>query len=91
MKFLHCLYVIVIISKVSKQCYSLSTKNVEQLKKEISREIQKLQEEINMLHQKTNINFEYCKLQPHDICGPCLCTDDGRVLKKLLRLSKFTA
>ena len=82
MKFLHCLYVIVIISKVSKQCYSLSTKNLEQLKKEISREIQKLQEEINMLHQKTNINFEYCKLQPDDICGPCLCKDDARVLKK---------
>ena len=35
-----------------------------------------------MLHQKTNINFEYCKLQPNDICGPCLCKDDARVLKK---------
>ena len=26
-----------------------------------------------MLHQKIDINFEYCKLQPDDICGPCLC------------------
>ena len=35
-----------------------------------------------MLHQKTNINFEYCNLQPDDIRGPCLCKDDIRVLKK---------
>ena len=89
MKFLHCLYVIVIIAKVSKECYSLSSKNLEELKKEISLEIQKLQKEnqqlkkeINVLHQKTNINFEYCKLQPDDICGPCLCKDDTRLLKK---------
>ena len=89
MKLLHCLYVIVIIAKVSKECYSLSAKNLEELKKEISQEIQKLQKEnqqlkneINVLHQKTNINFEYCKLQSDDICGPCLCKDDARLLKK---------
>ena len=89
MKFLHCLYVMVIIAKVSKEYYSLSAKNLEELKKEISLEIQKLQKEnqqlkkeINVLHQKTNINFEYCKLQSDDICGPCLCKDDARLLKK---------
>ena len=89
MKFLHCLYVIVIIAEVSKECYSLSAENLEELKKEISLEIQKLQKEnqqlkteIKVLHQKTNINFEYCKLQPDDICGPCLCKDDARLLKK---------
>ena len=89
MKLLHCLYVIVITAKVSKECYSLSAKNLEELKKEISQEIQKLQKEnqqlkneINVLHQKTNINFEYCKLQPDNICGPCLCKDDARLLKK---------
>ena len=89
MKLLHCLYVIVIIAKVSKECYSLSAKNLEELKKEISQEIQKLQKEnqqlkneINVLHQKININFEYCKLQPDNICGPCLCKDDARLLKK---------
>ena len=89
MKFLHCLYVMVIIAKVSKECYSLPAKNLEELKKEISLEIQKLQKEnqqlkkeINVLHQKTNINFEYCKLQSDDICGPCLCKDDARLLKK---------
>ena len=66
MKFLHCLYVIVIIAKVSKESYSLSVKYLEQLQKEISLEIQKLQKEnqnlkkeINGLHQKTIINFEY--------------------------------
>ena len=79
----------VIIAKVSKECYSLSAKNLEELKKEISQEIQKLQKEnqqlkneINVLHQKININFEYCKLQPDNICGPCLCKDDARLLKK---------
>ena len=45
-------------------------------------ENQYLQKEINMLHQKTNINFEYSKLQPDDVYGPCLCKDDARVLKK---------
>ena len=35
-----------------------------------------------MLHLKTNINFEYCKLQSDDICGPCLCKDDARLLKR---------
>ena len=89
MKFLHFLYVIVTIAQVSKEGFSLSAnisndtnKNLEELKKQISLEIQKLQKEINVLHQKTNINFEYCKLQPDDICGPCLCKDDSRVLKK---------
>ena len=45
-------------------------------------ENQYLQKEINLLHQKTNINFEYSKLQPEDIYGSCLCKDDARVLKK---------
>ena len=35
-----------------------------------------------MVHLKTNINFEYCKLQSDDICGPCLCKDDARLLKR---------
>ena len=35
-----------------------------------------------MLHQKTNINFEYCKLKPDHICNSCLCKDRSRILKK---------
>ena len=96
MELLHPLYIIVTIAQLSKECLSLSAnisndtdKVLEKLKKEISQEIQKLQKEneylqkeINKLHQKTNINFEYCILQPDNICGPCLCKDDARVLKK---------
>ena len=96
MTLFHSLYVIVTIAQVHKKCFSLSgninndtNKKLEELKKEILLEIQKLQhknqhlqKEINVLHQKTDINFEYCKLQPDDICGPCLCKDDARVLKK---------
>ena len=87
MELLHSLYVIVTIAQVSKECFSLANNisndnKLEELKKVISLEIQKLQKEINALHLKTNINFEYCKLQPDDICGPCLCKDDARVLKK---------
>ena len=86
----------VITVQTAIESYSLSanisndiTKKFEQLEKRISLKMQKLQKEnehlqkeINMLHQKTNINFEYCKLQPDDICGPCLCKDDARVIKK---------
>ena len=85
-----------IITQVSKKFFSFSGnisnatyRTLEKLKKVIFLEIQKLQNEnqylqreINMLHQKTNINFKYCNLQPDDICGPCLCKDDARVLKK---------
>ena len=81
---LHPLYVIVIIAHESKECFALSAnismdtdKKLEKLEKLISLERQKLykeneylQNKINMLHQKTNINFEYCKLQPDDLCGP---------------------
>ena len=96
MNFLYFLYVIAIIAQVSRECYSLSgnmnnkinKKLVEEVK-QLSLKIQKLekeneyqQKEIEVLRQKTNINFEHCKLQPDDICGPCLCRDDERVLKK---------
>ena len=93
---MHFLYVIVIIAQTAIKSYSLSAnisndviKKFDELEKRISLKIQKLQKEneylqkeINVLHQKTNINFEYGKLQPDDICGPCLCKDDARVLKK---------
>ena len=96
MAFLHFLYAILIIAEVSKECYSLSAnirndlnKRFEKLEKQISLELKKmqkenqyLQKEIQVLQQKTNINFEHCRLQPDDICGPCLCRDDERLLKK---------
>ena len=96
MNSLYFLYVVVIIAQVSKLCYSLSgtinsniNKRLEEQVKQLSLKIQKLEEEnqyllkeMKMLHLKTNINFEYCKLQPDDICGPCLCKDDTKVFKK---------
>ena len=89
MELLHSSYVMVTVAQVSKEFFSLSSnishdtnKKHQELKKEMSLEIQKLQRKINVLDQKTNTNLEYCKLQPEDICGPCLCKDDARVLKK---------
>ena len=88
MKLLPFLYVIVIIAQTAVETYSLLTnisdinKRFEDLEKRVSLKMQKLQKKISMLHRKTNINFEYCKLQPNDICGRCLCKDDARVLKK---------
>ena len=96
MALLHSLFVILIIAQVYKECYSLSAnisndlnKKFEELGKQISLEIKKiqkqnqyLQKEIQLLQHRTNINFEYCKLQPDDVCGPCLCKDDARVFKK---------
>ena len=89
MKFLDSLYVIVIIAQVLKECYSLpanisndTNQTLEDYVKQAFMKIEKLEKEIQVLHQKTNINFEHCKLQPDDICGPCLCRDDERLLKK---------
>ena len=95
MTLLHFLYVVLIIAQVSTECYSLSgninnnIKKLEEQVKQLSLKIQNLEKEnkyqqkdIKVLHQKTNINFEHCKLQPDNICGPCLCRDDERVLKK---------
>ena len=76
MKLLPSLYVIVIIAQTAIDSYSLSvnisndiTKKFVELEKRLSLKIQKLQKEneyllkeINRLHQKTNVNFEYCKL-----------------------------
>ena len=43
-------------------------------------EIKVLQQQVQLLLQKTKVNSEYCQLQPDDICGPCLCRDDDRLL-----------
>ena len=96
MKLWYSLYNIVIIGQAAIDSYSLSTnitndvnKKFEELENRISLKIEKLQKiteylqkEIDALHQKTNVNFEYCNLQPDGICGPCLCKDDVRLLKK---------
>ena len=95
MNFLYSLYVLLII-KLSKEYFSLScninnntNKKLDEQVKQLSRKIQKLekendyrQKEIKVLHQKTDIKFEHCKLQLDNICGPCLCRDDERLLKK---------
>ena len=86
MKLLNFLYVLVIIAQTAIESDSLSanisndvTKKFDELEKIILLKMQKLQKEneylqmeIYMLHQKTNINFECCKLQPDNVCGPCL-------------------
>lgn len=41
-----------------------------------------LEQEIQTLRQKISYTFEFCQLQPDDICGPCICRDDDRLLKK---------
>ena len=48
----------------------------------LQKENEQLQKEIQELHQKTNFNNEYCKFQPDDICGLCVCRDDERLFKK---------
>lgn len=70
---MNLLHVIVIITQVSKECYSLSgninnniNKMLEKQLKQLSLKIQKLEKEnqyllkeMKMLPLKTNINFEY--------------------------------
>ena len=64
-------------------------KRLELLEKQITLKIQTLQKEnevlkkeIQVLHQKTHIYFECCELLPDDICGPCVCRGDERLLPK---------
>ena len=86
MNFLYFLYVVVNIAKVSSVCYSLSgtinsniNKKLEEQVKQLSLKIQKLEKEsryllkeMKMLPLKTNINFEYWKLQPLQPRRDCL-------------------
>ena len=90
------MYIVVIIAQVSKSCYSSSgtinsnnNKKLEEQVKQLSLKIKKLENEnqyllgeMNMPPLRTNIKFEYCKLRPDNICGPCLCKDDAKVSQK---------
>ena len=90
------MHVVVIIAQVSKLCYSSSgtinsnnNKKLEEQVKQLSLKIKKLENEnqyllgeMNMPPLRTNIKFEYCKLRPDNICGPCLCKDDAKVSQK---------
>ena len=57
--------------------------------KNLQRENKALQEKIQELHQKTNYNFDQCKLQTDDICDPCLCRDSKGVLKNIIAIVKI--
>ena len=90
------MYIVVIIAQVSKLCYSSSgtinsnnNKKLEEQVKQLSLKIKKLENEnqyllgeMNTPPLRTNIKFEYCKLRPDNICGPCSCKDDAKVSQK---------
>ena len=65
-----------------KNKYHWKYKNCNSKNKKKTKTNQYLRKEIQVLQQKTNINFEHCQLQPDDICGPCLCRDDEKLLKR---------
>lgn len=55
----------------------------EDLRKQIENqtlEIKVLQQQVQLLLQRTSVNSEYCQLQPDGISGPCLCRDDDRLI-----------
>ena len=96
MELLRLLFVIVNVTGKVRERYSSPnkfhtdlTKKLEEQVKQVSIKIEKLQKEnehsqkeIQELHQKTNCNFEHCKLEPDDICSPCACREDEKLLKK---------
>ena len=49
---------------------------------EISKRIAAVEYEIKSIRKKLSYISEFCQLQPDDICGPCICRDDDRLLKK---------
>ena len=69
--------------KSTKICKNDSNK-FEELEKEMLRKIRKLEVDIQVLQQRTNLNFKTCKVQPDNICSPCLYRGDERLLKKIL-------
>lgn len=87
-------FLFLFVGQKAGECYSTSSdtrsdvnKRLELLEKQIPLKIQTLQKEneflrkeIQVLHQKTNIYFEYCKLLPDNIWDPCVCRDDERLL-----------
>ena len=82
MKLLHFLYVVAIKAQTAIESYLLPgniSNNITKMQK-LQKENEYLQKEINMLNEKTNINFEYCKLKSDDLRGTYLCKDDARVL-----------
>ena len=66
MEFLYFLHLVVIIAQIRKDCYSLpatisndTNKTLEDYVKEALMKIENLENEIQVLHQKININFEH--------------------------------
>ena len=49
---------------------------------EISKRIAAVEYEIKSIRKKLSYISEFCQLQPDYICGPCICRDDDRLLKK---------
>ena len=71
-----CIYVLVMIP-------TFSTSNVTSNEiDEINKRVAAVEYEIKSLRKKLSYISEFCQLQPDDICGPSICRDDDRLLKK---------
>ena len=65
------------LSNLEKQVQSV-TKQLESATKTIKL----LEKENSQLRAKLDSYSEYCKLLPDDVCGPCQCKDDDRLLER---------
>ena len=65
-----------------------STKSLGSLKNKYHWKYKKCKNKTNIYRRKSrycrrrSISTMHCKLQPDDICGPCLCSDDNKLLTK---------
>ena len=48
----------------------------------IIKRLDNLEKKYHELSKKVEFNTEYCRLQPDNICSPCNCRDDDRLMKK---------
>ena len=61
---------------------ALKINNVEKQLESVTKKIQVLEKENYELRIKLDSYSEYCKLLPDDVCGPCKCKDDDRLINR---------
>ena len=61
---------------------ALKINNVEKQLESVTKKIQVLEKENYKLRIKLDSYSEYCKLLPDDVCGPCKCKDDDRLINR---------
>ena len=75
-----CISMILILKALLK--YAICQNDIASMKIRIGKLEEDLIQKINSLQMTVDSYKAYCQLLPDDVCGPCMCKDDDRILKK---------